>query len=73
MIQIGSIHILSNREFSKYEKLHKIFRTYSTQELDDIISGKVHLRRNPVKTKRQPQYPYRPAGWQPPSANEGTL
>lgn len=37
MIQIGSIHILSDREFSKYEKLHKIFRVYSTQELWEVL------------------------------------
>ena len=73
MIKIGSIHILTNNEFSKYEKLHKIFRTYSVSELDDIVAGKIHLRRNPVKIRRQPQYPYRPADWRPPSANEGTL
>jgi hypothetical protein len=68
MIQIGSIRILSNREFSKYEKLHKIFRVYSTQELDDILAGKIHLRRNPARKSTAPAYPYRP-----PSANDGTL
>jgi len=36
MIQIGSVHILTNKEFSKYEKLHRIFRVYSSsQELDE--------------------------------------
>lgn len=73
MIKIGSIHILTNNEFSKYEKLHKIFRTYSVNELDDIVAGKIHLRRNPVRTVRKPVYPYRPANWTPPSPNDGTL
>lgn len=73
MIQIGSVHILTGKEFSKYEKLHRIFRVYSSQELDDILAGKIHLRRNPVKIRRQPQYPYRPADWRPPSANDGTM
>lgn len=72
MIQIGSIHILTAREFSKYEKLYKIFRTYSHDELDGILSGKVHLRRNPVRT-RKAAYPYRPANWTAPSPNDGTL
>jgi len=66
MIQIGSVHILTGKEFSKYEKLHRIFRVYSSQELDDILAGKIHLRRNPVKTRKSVYY-------RPPSANEGTL
>ena len=68
MIQIGCIHVLSGKEFSKYEKLHRIFRSYTIGELDDILAGKIHLRRNPARKSISPSYPYRP-----PSANDGTL
>ena len=73
MIKIAGMVIMGEKDFRKYERLHKIFRSYSERELDDILAGKIHLRRNPVKVRRQPQYPYRPADWRPPSANEGTL
>lgn len=53
MIRIGKYRIYHQSEDRKYEKLHKIFRAYSEKELDDIISGKVHLHRNPTKKKEE--------------------
>lgn len=52
MFSIGKYRILHQSEFSKFEKLHRIFRVYSEEKLDEIISGKIHLHKNPVKKGR---------------------
>lgn len=53
MIKVGHYRIVHESEIRKFEKLHKIFRVYSEAELDLIISGKVHLRRNPHRTPKK--------------------
>lgn len=53
MIKVGSYRILHESEFRKFEKLHRIFREYSEDELDLIISGRVHLHLNPKRKKRE--------------------
>ena len=52
MISVGSYRILHKSEFSKFEKLHKIFWAFSEEMLDAIITGKVHLHKNPKKKER---------------------
>ena len=49
MIKVGSYQIMHVSEFRKFEKLHRIFREYDEKQLDAIISGTVHIHRNPTK------------------------
>ncbi len=53
MIKIASLRILHESEFRKYGKLHKIFHVYDEKVLDNIIAGKVFLRKAPTKRKKE--------------------
>ena len=52
MISVGCYRILHKSEFQKFEKLHRIFRTWSEDQLDLILAGKIHLRRSPMAKRR---------------------
>ena len=62
MFSIGKFRIMHESEVRKFEKLHKIFRCYSEDQLDEIISGKIHLRRSPGPRKRELKVVYKAGG-----------
>jgi len=49
MIKISTYRIMHESEFRKFEKLHKIFKEWTEAQLDEIITGTIHLHRNPKK------------------------
>lgn len=53
MISIGKYRIVHESEMRKFEKYHRIFRHYDEKQLDEIISGQVHLHRNPTRKVKE--------------------
>jgi len=56
MFSVGKYRIMHESEVRKFEKLSRIFNHYSEPQLNDILSGKVHLHRNPKKNKCNSKY-----------------
>jgi hypothetical protein len=53
MIHVFKYRILHESEFRKFEKLYRIFRHFTEEDLDLLISGRIHLRRSPGPRKRK--------------------
>ncbi len=48
-MKIGNYIIIKTSEMPLYEKAHKLARVLSEDDLDDILAGRRHLRRNPIR------------------------
>jgi len=49
MIKLGPYIIIKLAEYPVFEKAHKLARSLTEDQIDEILAGKRHTRRNPKK------------------------
>lgn len=47
MTQFGPYLIVRKAEFPAWQKAHKLARTMTEDQVDDILNGRRHIHRNP--------------------------
>jgi hypothetical protein len=56
MQKVGKWIVLKAFEYPLFEKAHKLARTLTEDQIDEILAGKRHTRRNPGKRKAPESY-----------------
>jgi hypothetical protein len=51
-MKIGKYIILEEKDLPHIEKAHKLARCLTLNDIELILTGKMHLHRNPVKRKK---------------------
>jgi hypothetical protein len=56
-MKILGYHLIPEEEYQKWEKAKRLSRGLTFEQIDDIESGKIHLRRNPVRKRNENVHP----------------